>query len=116
MRDPSLLHRFFALWCLVLHLGLSTVGPTLDARIETEEMSPEALALHVEEPGNPHCAPDHHHQVCLVRALESMNIGAEFAPISDIDETDSTLPAMTSPMASSSSRIPGLGPRAPPIA
>jgi hypothetical protein len=114
VREPNLIHRLSALWCLLLHLGLSAAGPILDARIETEATSRETLTLHVEEAGNPHCAPDHHHQVCLVRALESMSVGLEIAPIRDFGETPSDPPAPAFPVVSASVRYSGLGPRAPP--
>jgi hypothetical protein len=115
MRGSSPIHRFSALWCLVLHLGLVVAGPVLDARLEAEAYSAEKLVLHVEETGTPDCPPNHHHQLCLVRALESMNAGVDIAPVRFSPEPSFPPHPPSAVTTPASACTTALGPRAPPI-
>jgi hypothetical protein len=108
--------RFSALLSLLLHLMLVGAGPVIDARLEAEALASDHPPVHVEDAADPSCNIGHEHQVCLIRALQSMDAPPKDAPL--------RIALGFSPDRRSSVRIPApaattssaLGPRAPPAA
>lgn len=112
----TLWSRFSALLSLLLHLTLVGVGPVVDARLELEASTADAAA-HVEDAGDSSCAPGHAHQVCLVRALHSMDVPPEGAAPA-VAPKDSPLRPNAAPLVAPTAAlaVSALGPRAPPAA
>jgi hypothetical protein len=110
--------RFSAAVTLLLHLILVGVGPVVDARLEVVALSSDHAPVHAEDAADPACgAGHHHHQLCLIRALQSMDAPAEGAPLQTALALSPPRPLpVSSGVPRSAAAFSALGPRAPPAA
>lgn len=102
---------------LLLHLILVGAGPIADAHLELESYAADHAPVHVEDADAPPCGSGHTHQVCLIKALQSMDTPPEDAApavvpvVLALRPPSAPLVAPTAALAVSS-----LGSRAPPAA
>lgn len=99
---------------LLLHLLLVGAGPVVDARVELENLDSSHTAVHVEDARDPHCSRGHAHQVCLIRALQSLDAPPRDAALAAAPPIASLCPSLAPVPGSAATAVSALGPRAPP--
>lgn len=101
---------------LLLHLILVGAGPVVDVRLELETLGADRAPVHVEDAQDPHCSRGHAHQVCLIRALQSLDAPPRDAALAAAPPIASLSPSLAPVLGSAGTAVSALGPRAPPPA
>jgi len=70
------MRRSIAVLTLLLHTVLIGAGPVVDARMELVSIGGADHSLHVEDADGPPCGSGHHHDFCLIRGLQQVDISA----------------------------------------